>query len=222
MHPAPSPTAPPSLRHIPPDSPEWDDPRTTCLSIGLDPIYSIQADVTCDKCKMFWEKKLCFDVGKNTNQKRTTRMICERPFDYSDSNNRSKYRYKGGIAYTLRSLFVEPGLVVSPATALVVTPSSRVVPTKSAIQSSGPSASKSSGTINKPKTNRGATKLFNDNGSMTVDLTNKLKVRLENNKNLEKHEIDLIHVLLNSCISDMKKNTTCPMTRKDLSANLLL
>ena len=128
LHPAPSPTAPPSLRHIPPDSPEWDDPRTTCLSIGLDPIYSIQADVTCDKCKMFWEKKLCFDVGKNTNQKRTRRMICERPFDYSDSKNKSKYRYKAGIAYTLRSLFVEPGLVVSPATELVVTPSSRVVP----------------------------------------------------------------------------------------------
>ena len=35
----------------------------------------------------------------------------------------------------------------------------------------------------------------------TVDLTNKLKVRPEDRKHLEKHEIDLIHALLNSYLT---------------------
>ena len=31
----------PNLRHIPPDSPEWTDPQTTCLSLGLEPSDAI-------------------------------------------------------------------------------------------------------------------------------------------------------------------------------------
>ena len=60
--------------------------------------------------------------------------------------------------------------------------------------------------VDKSTSNRGATKIFNDNGSLTVEPTNKLKVRLEDRNHLEKHEIDLIHALLNSHLSsDIKR-----------------
>ena len=63
-----------------------------------------------------------------------------------------------------------------------------------------------SDSVDKSTSNRAATKIFNDDGSLTVELTNKLKVRLKDRKHLEKHEINLIHTLLNSYLSsDIKR-----------------
>ena len=50
-----SPTKTPNLCHIPPDSHEWTDPRTTCLSLGLEPSDAIsrwrrrRADLRCSR-----------------------------------------------------------------------------------------------------------------------------------------------------------------------------
>ena len=86
---------------------------------------------------------------------------------------------------------------VSLATEHVVTPSSRDLRTMSSTKFSGP--------VNKPKTNQGATMLFNENDSLAVDLTNKLKICLEDRKHLRNHGIDLFHAFLNSYLrSDIK------------------
>ena len=126
------------------------------------------------------------------------RMMYERPFDCSDAKKNSKYNYKLQTRDKLRSLFAATGLVDSPATEHFVTPSSRGV--RNTLEHP-------SGSVNKPTSNnRGATKSFNDNGSLTVDLMNKLRVRLVGCKHLEEHEIDLIHALLNSYLSsDIKR-----------------
>ena len=88
----------PNLRHIHPDSPEWTDPRTTCLSLGLDPSDTIHAGVICNKCLFFWERKLRGDVANLANKERSgRRMTCERPFDCSllkkiqNTNTRSRF-----------------------------------------------------------------------------------------------------------------------------------
>ena len=62
-----------------------------------------------------------------------------------------------------------------------------------------------SDSVDKSTSNRSAAKVVNDNSSLTVDLANKLKVCLEDRKHLEKHEIDLIHTLLNSYLSSDTK-----------------
>ena len=159
----PSPTAFCHLRHIPPGSPEWTDPRTTCLIVGLDPSGVIHHSVTCDKCKLFWEQKLCCDVVNMVNEEGSgRRMMYERPFDCSDAKKNPKYNYKLQTRDKLRSLFAATGLVDSPATEHFVTPSSRGV--RNTLEHP-------SGSVNKPTSNnRGATKSFNDNGSLTVDL----------------------------------------------------
>ena len=90
-----------------------------------------------------------------------------------------------------------PSLVVSPAPEHVVRPSSRCVPAVSK-QPSDP--------VDKSTSKRGPTKIFNDDGSLTVELTNKLKVRLADREHLEQHEIDLIHALLNSYLSSTMKS----------------
>ena len=148
------------------------------------------------------------DVANQANQKRTgRRMICERPFNCR--NVKTNYIYKAKTRNTLKSLFARPGDVVPSATEHVVTPSSTGL--------RNTSATKSSGSVNRHKTNRGATKLFNDNGSLTVDLTKKLKVRLEDRKHLEEHEIDLIHVLLDSYLrSDIKSKHDLTKAEKRL------
>jgi len=83
-----SPAATPSLRHIPRDSPEWADPGTTCLSLGLNPSNADHSGVTCNNCKFFWEKKLGCNVANLANEERSSRrMMCDRPFDCSDTGN---------------------------------------------------------------------------------------------------------------------------------------
>ena len=99
--------------------------------------------------------------------------MCERPFDHSDAKNHSKYKYKLQTWDKLKRLFAAPGLVVSPATEHVVRPSSRGVRT---------TLEQPSDSVDKSTSIRGATKIFNDNGSLTVELTNKLKLRLEDRK----------------------------------------
>ena len=153
-----SPAATPSLRHIPLDSPEWVDPGTTCLSLGLNLSGETHAGVICNNCLFFWEKKLRHDVANLANEERSVRMMCERPFDCSDSEKNSKYKYKFQHRDKLKSLFTLPGLVSSPAEHIM--PSSR--------GRSGPS-------LDKNTTNRGPLKLFESNGSMTVAATNKIK-----------------------------------------------
>ena len=120
-------TATPSLRHILPDSPAWADPRTTCLSLGLDPSDATHKDVICNKCFYFWESKLRSDISNLAHEQRSVRRtICERPFDCSDAEQNSKYKYKALTRDKLKSLFASPGLVVFPAIQHV-TPSSRGV-----------------------------------------------------------------------------------------------
>ena len=113
----------------------------------------------------------------------------------------------------LKRLFAALGLVLSPATEHIVRPSSRGVRTTS---------EQPSDSVDKSTSNRGATKVFNNNDSLTGDLTNKLKVRLEDGKHLEKHEIDLIDALLNSYLSsDIKRKQNLTKDEEKLLANLL-
>ena len=117
LPPSQSPAATRPLRHIPPDSTEWADQRTTCLSLGLNPSDATHGSVTCDKCLLFWEKKLRWNVANLANEERSGyRMECERPFDCSDAEFNPKYKYKVQTRDKFKSLFNSPGLVVSPAT----------------------------------------------------------------------------------------------------------
>ena len=101
--------------------------------------------------------------------------MCERPFDCGHNKNNSKRKYKLQTRDKMKRMFAAPGLVVSPATGHVVRPSSRGVRT---------TPEQPSDSVDKSTSNRGATKIFNDNGSLTVELTNKLKLRLEDRKHL--------------------------------------
>ena len=116
-------------------------------------------------------------------------MSCERPFDCSDAEFNPKYKYKVQTRDKLKSLFNLPGLVVSPATEHAATPSSR-----------GPSRP-----VDKRTNNSGALKLLNDDGSISVFATNKIKDSLEDRKQLEKHEIDMLHALLKAYLSSALK-----------------
>ena len=133
---------------------------------------------------LFWEKKLRYDVANLANEERSVRMMCERPFDCSDAEKNSKYKYKVEHRDKLKSLFASPGLVSSPAEH--ITPSSR--------GRSGP-------VLDKNTTNRGALKLFESNGSMTVAATNKIKDGLCGRTQLEQHEIEMFHAFLKVYLS---------------------
>ena len=112
-------------------------------------------------------------------------MICERPFDHRDVEKNSRYKYKVEHRDKLKSMFAPPGLVVSPATVHAT-----------------PSSSGRSGRVAKSTTTkRGALKLLNDDGSITVAATNKIKDRLTDRKHLETHEIDMLHALLQTYLS---------------------
>ena len=108
---------------------------------------------------IFGESKLRCDISNLAHAERSgRRMTCERPFDCSDAEKNSRYKYKVEHRDKLKSLFASPGLVSSPAEH--ITPSSR--------GRSGP-------VLDKNNTNQGALKFFESDGSMTVAATNKIK-----------------------------------------------
>ena len=70
--------------------------------------------------------------------------------------------------------------------------------TPSTGQNCDTSASVSLKSCNKPKKNRGATKVFDQNGFLTVEVTEKIKDQLHGRNCLAENEIELIHFLLSS------------------------
>ena len=106
-------------------------------------------------------------------------MSCERPFDPGPTAD----PYKRRACEEFKALF--SGTCVAPAPARhCVTPSH------------GPRAN--IGRPAKLKKNRGPTKLFDQHGFLTVDLTDKIKDGLRGCKSLAENEIGLIHILLST------------------------
>ena len=106
-------------------------------------------------------------------------MSCERPFD----PGRTAESYKRRASEEFKALFSGTCVVPAPA-GHCVTPSN------------GRGAN--IGRPAKLKKNRGPTKLFDQHGFLTVDLTDKLKDGLRGRNSLAEHEINLIHVLLST------------------------
>ena len=110
-------------------------------------------------------------------------MSCERPFDPGCTAD----PYKQRVCEQFKALF--SGTCVSSASVgHCVTPSNK--------PKAGKPASVSSASCNKLKKNRGPTKLFDQNGVLTVDVTDKIKGALRGCTYLAENEIELIHVLL--------------------------
>ena len=135
-------------------------------------------------------------------------MSCERPFDPGCTAD----PYKQRVCEQFKALF--SGTCVSSASVgHCVTPSNK--------PKAGKPASVSSASCNKLKKNRGPTKLFDQNGVLTVDVTDKIKGALRGRKYLAENEIKLIHVLLSTvCNSDLKSKELLSATELRLLGKL--
>ena len=111
-------------------------------------------------------------------------MSCERPFD----PGRTADPYKRRAREEFKALF--SGTCVAPA------PADHCVTSSNARRAN--IGRPSSESCNKLKKNRSPTKLFDQHGFLTVDLTDKIKDGLRGRNSLAEHEIKLIHVLLST------------------------
>ena len=199
------------LRSLPFDSPVWAGRHTTCLSLGLNPNEPSHAAVICNNCSHYWEAKLKRNVGLHPQPPRSGRMTCERPFDCGDKVKGYKVRLKT----QLKQLFSGTCAAAAPA-GRCITPRRRT--------SRGRPYSASTVKLNQlknktkePNQKRGSVKLFNENGSLTAGLTDRLKASLVGRENLKANEIDLIHCLLDSHLASyIKSSKTLTETDKRL------
>ena len=145
-----------------------------------------------------------------TQPQRSARMSCDRPFDPGITAD----PYKLLVCDQFKALF--SGTCAASAS---VTPSKgskggTPVSVSSAscnkLKKKGRTpTSVSSASCNKLKKNRGATKVFDKNGHLTVQLLDKIKGGLSGRNYLSENEIELIHVLLSTfCNGALKSKKT--------------
>ena len=126
-------------------------------------------------------------------------MSCERPFDCADTAD----TYKRRLCDRFKSLF--SWTLVAAASAGPASVGHCVTPSNGPKGGTPPSDSSTS--CNKLKKIRGKpTKVFDQNGFLTLEVTDKITDRMSGRTYLAENEIKLIHVLLSTyCNGDVKR-----------------
>ena len=186
---------------------------TTCLSLGFDPANPDHKSVVCDKCTHFFEFKLNYNHAKHSKTKRSTRLACERPFDFHDSAYPGKVHARERMKSFLAG---DAGVVVSSVGCVTPTgPRSRSAAstmsrphTRSPVPPAPPASSKpSESPANEPK-------MFSPDGSLSTCLTGRIIAAMDGRTTLNDNDFDLM-VCLFTIHSQLNVKSRKPLTKKE-------
>ena len=178
--------SPVKLRRIARDSAVWGMAKSTCLGFGLDPVNAIHKPIVCSGCTRYWEEKLKYNLSLLKNEERSRRFICERPFDYlGTETNKADARDRIKDFFTGEELEVASAAMVDAETDLSLPRSQILQPTGKLVSS-----------LIKTKIKRGPGKLFDDDGTISVYLLDKITKTMAGRNFLKENEVALMNALL--------------------------